>query len=212
MSIRQTTPEQTTAMVTNKNELASIRTTRKLIHVARRHFSLYGYANTSLEAIVEEMNMTRGAIYHHYKNKKALFIAVLHQVQAEVGEHVEREAMTSADTWEQLILGCVGFVEAATLDTNRRILLIDAPTVIEWDEWRRIDNENSVALLEEQLLTIKAGGGLVSIDVRLLSHMISGALNDLSLYLAETKLLDRDSIYHSIAHLVKGFRNNVKEI
>jgi len=199
-------------MITNKNELASIRTTRNLINTARRHFSSYGYADTSLEAIVEEMNMTRGAIYHHYKNKKALFLAVLDQVQTEVGEHVEREAMTSDDIWEQLILGCVGFVEAATLDTNRRILLIDAPTVIEWEEWRRIDNENSVALLEEQLLTIKAGGQLINMEVSLLSHMISGALNDLSLYLAETKVLDRHSIYQAIAHLVKGFRKDIDEI
>lgn len=199
-------------MITNKNELASIRTTRNLINTARRHFSSYGYADTSLEAIVEEMNMTRGTIYHHYKNKKALFLAVLDQVQTEVGEHVEREAMTSDDIWEQLILGCVGFVEAATLDTNRRILLIDAPTVIEWEEWRRIDNENSVALLEEQLLTIKAGGQLINMEVSLLSHMISGALNDLSLYLAETKVLDRHSIYQAIAHLVKGFRKDIDEI
>ena len=193
-------------MITNKNELASLRTTQNLITVARRHFSLYGYAKTSLVEIVEEMNMTRGALYHHFKNKKALFIAVLSQVQSEVGAHVEQEAMSSEDMWEQLILGCVGFVEAATLESNRRILLIDAPNVIEWEEWRRIDHENSVALLEEQLQTIRTNGGLADLDISLVAHMISGALNDLSLYLAETGPVDRSCLYQSIARLLGGFQ------
>ena len=195
-------------MGTNKNELASQKTTRNLISTARKHFSSYGYADTSLEAIVEELHMTRGALYHHFKNKKALFLAVLNQVQSEVGQNVEKEAMTSADLWEQLILGCIGFIESATLESNRRILLIDAPNVIDWEEWRKIDQENSVALLEEQLLAIQSGGELADLDISLISHMISGALNDLSLYLAETGSLDKGRIRQSITRLLKGFRKD----
>lgn len=198
-------------MPKNKKELASIKTTQNLITVARKHFSQYGYAKTSLEAIVEELAITRGALYHHFKGKKALFLAVLNEVQSEVGANVEKEAMTSEDIWEQLTLGCVGFVEAATLETNRRILLIDAPNVIDWTEWRKIDNENSVALLEEQLLVIQAKGELVDLDVRLIAHMISGALNDLSLFQAESNTLNKETIQSSIDYLVKGFRKNGHE-
>lgn len=198
-------------MPKNKKELASIKTTQSLITVARKHFSQYGYAKTSLEAIVEELAITRGALYHHFKGKKALFLAVLNEVQSEVGANVEREAMTSENIWDQLTLGCVGFVEAATLEANRRILLIDAPNVIDWTEWRKIDNENSVALLEEQLLVLQEKGELVDLDVRLIAHMISGALNDLSLYQAESNILNKETIQDSIAYLVKGFRKNGHE-
>lgn len=198
-------------MTKNKKELASLKTTQNLIATARKHFASYGYAKTSLEAIVEELDITRGALYHHFKGKKALFLAVLKQVQAEVGTNVEKEAMTSDDGWEQLVLGCVGFVASATLETNRRILLIDAPNVIDWTEWRKIDNENSVALLEEQLLVLQEKNELINLDVRMIAHMISGALNDLSLYQAETGNLDKDKSYVAITHLLKGFKNNGNE-
>lgn len=195
-------------MKENKNDLASIATTNKLIAIARKHFSLYGYEKTSLEAVVKEANMTRGALYHHFKNKKSLFLAVLNQVQYEVGENVEKEAMKSEDVWEQLILGCIGFVESATLESNKRILLIDSLNIVEWEEWRKMDNENSVSLLKEQLLTVKETGELVDLDVNLIAHMVSGALNDLSLHLAESTTPDRAQMYKYIFHLLKGFKKN----
>ncbi|MDQ0362057.1 TetR/AcrR family transcriptional regulator [Breznakia pachnodae] len=195
----------------NKNNLASIATTNNLIKIARRHFSTYGFEKTSLEAIVKEVNMTRGALYHHFKNKKELFLAVLSQVQNEVGENVEKEAMTSEDVWEQLILGCIGFVEAATLESNKRILLIDSLNVVEWEDWRKMDNENSVTLLKEQLEVVKESGVLVDLDTTLIAHMISGALNDLSLHLAEIKMIRKKEMYEYINHLLKGLKVNENE-
>lgn len=193
-------------MTKNKKELATINTTKNLISIARHHFTTYGYENASLEAITKEANMTRGAVYHHFKNKKNLFKAVLNQVQYEVGQNVEKEAMTSEDTWEQLILGCIGFVESATLESNKRILLIEAPNILEWSEWRKTDNENSILLLEEQLSAVKEKGLLIEFDIHMISHMISGALNDLAIYLAESETLDKTQIFEAISHLVKGFR------
>nr|UWI48901.1 TetR/AcrR family transcriptional regulator [Clostridioides difficile] len=195
-------------MTKNKKELASINTTKNLIDIARNHFSTYGYEKTSLEAIAEEANMTRGAVYHHFKNKKNLFKAVLNLVQYEVGLNVEKEAKTSEDIWEQLILGCVGFVQSATLEANKRILLIEAPNIIEWAEWKRMDNENSVLLLEEQLLIAQRNEKLIEFDIHIISHMISGALNDLSIFLAETNTLDRNQVYRAVYHLLKGFRKD----
>lgn len=195
-------------MAKNKKELASFHTTNNLIMIARQHFSAYGYENTSLEAIAAEAKMTRGAVYHHFKNKKNLFKAVLAQVQHEVGLNVEKEAETSEDLWEQLILGCVGFVEAATLESNKRILLIEAPNVLEWSQWKKIDDENSVLLLEEQLLTVQQKGLLIDFDIHMIAHMISGALNDLSISLAEADTVNKKLIYEAIAYLLKGFRRD----
>ncbi len=195
-------------MAKNKKELASFHTTNNLIMIARQHFSAYGYENTSLEAIAAEAKMTRGAVYHHFKNKKNLFKAVLAQVQHEVGLNVEKEAETSEDLWEQLILGCVGFVEAATLESNKRILLIEAPNVLEWSQWKKMDDENSVLLLEEQLLTVQQKGLLIDFDIHMIAHMISGALNDLSISLAESDTVNKTQIYEAIAYLLKGFRRD----
>lgn len=193
-------------MKVNKNDIASDATTTKLLEIARKHFSQNGYDNSSLEAIAKEANQTRGAVYHHYKNKKGLFLAVLGQVQHEVGAYVEKEAMKSEDVWEQLVLGCMGFIEAATLESNKRILLIDSLNVVEWDEWRKMDHENSVSLLKEQLQLIEEEGELVALDVTVMAHLISGALNELSLHLAESKTMNAHNTREYVVCLLKGFR------
>lgn len=192
----------------DKKGIQYVRTSKTLLTIARKHFSTYGYKNTSLESIVEEAGVTRGAIYHHFKNKKNLFKVVLNEVQYEVGLSVEKESMLGKDPWEELILGCVGFVESATKVTNKRILLIDAPNVIEWSEWKKMDNENSVLLLEEQLVVLKNKGNLIDFDIKIISHMISGALNDLAIFIAETGGLDRFKVHKGIECLLKGFRKD----
>ena len=169
----------------NKKQQASLETSKKILAIARKHFSLKGYAETSLEEIVDELGMTRGALYHHFRNKKTLFTAVLAQIQSELGSYVEKNALEAHDSWEQLVEGCVAFVRFATLTENKRILLLDGPNVVEWKEWRRQDEVNSFFHLREQLDILAKEGKLISIDLDMAAHMISGALNELSLFLAE---------------------------
>ena len=195
-------------MKVNKNAIASANTINNLMSIARAHFSNYGYEKTSLEAISSEANMTRGSVYHHFKSKKALFLAVLVEVQEEVGMHVESEAMSSDDEWEQLIRGCIGFVEAATKESNRRIFLIDAINVTDWETWRDLDIKNSAALLAEHLQVLMASGVLVSLEPNLIAHLVSGALNELSLHLAQSKDILTEDIRPSIEYLLKGFKRD----
>jgi AcrR family transcriptional regulator len=72
----------------------------KLVEVARKHFTERGYAESSMEEMVAEAKLTRGALYHHFGSKKGLFQAVLESIQTEIGERVEAEAAQSDDAWE----------------------------------------------------------------------------------------------------------------
>ena len=117
------------------NKEATRKTTSALLSVARAHFAKYGYFEVALEKIVEEANVTRGAVYHHFKNKQGLFVAVLESVQEEVATQIQKQALKSNEAWEQLILGCVGFIKAANAKGNRQILLVDAPAVLGWEVW-----------------------------------------------------------------------------
>ena len=161
----------------NKKQQASLETSKKILAIARKHFFLKGYAETSLEEIVDELGMTRGALYHHFGNKKTLFTAVLAQIQSELGSYVEKNALEAQDSWEQLVEGCVAFVRFATLNENKRILLLDGPNVVEWKEWSRQDEANSFFHLREQLDILSKERRLISIDLDMAAHMISGALN-----------------------------------
>jgi AcrR family transcriptional regulator len=169
-----------------RSKAETTETIRKLIDVARAHFTGHGYADAAMEAIVREAGLTRGAIYHHFRSKKELFRIVLEDVQREVAEKVEKEASTGEDVWQQLLLGCRAFITAAVEERNKRIMLIDGPAILGWETWRSMDEQHSMRLLREQLETMRQQGwfaaGAGSIEA--LTHFISGALNEMTLWLA----------------------------
>ena len=191
-----------------KKEEATLKTTSLLIKIARRHFTDYGYFDVSLERIAEEGNVTRGAVYHHFKSKKGLFTAVLENVQKDVAEYVLKEAMKSDDSWQQLILGSVGFVKGANIKENRRILLVDAPAVLGWETWRKFDKENSMSVLHDHIVDLKEEGYLHDdVDTELMTYSISGATNELALnYSQQEKTRCDDLIAGTISDLVYGFK------
>ena len=171
-------------MKRNKEETNETRS--KLLVVGRKHFTERGYTGATLEEIVSEAQLTRGALYHHFGNKKGLFQAILEAIQSEIGQRVESEASLSTDPWEQLMLGCRAFVTAAVEPRNRRILLIDGPAVLGWEDWRRMDEEHSMQHLREQLEIMKRHGHLKPIPIEAMTHFLSGALNESVLWIAQS--------------------------
>ncbi|MFX3633924.1 MAG: TetR/AcrR family transcriptional regulator [Candidatus Pristimantibacillus sp.] len=168
-----------------RNKQDTAETIHKLKEVARRHFTTEGYADCSLEEIAKNAEVTRGAVYHHFGNKKGLFRAVLELVQNEVAQRLEEEASRSDDLWEQLYLGCRAFVTVATEPENRRIMLIDGPAVLGWEEWRLMDEQQSMKLLHGQLELMQEQGYLRNIRLEAVTHLLSGAMNEAALWLAQ---------------------------
>lgn len=192
-----------------KKEEAARKTIAALTQIARKHFTQYGYHHVSLEKIAEEGQVTRGAVYHHFKNKQGLFLAVLEQVQQDVAVQIEEAAMTSDDPWQQLILGCVGFIKGANAPECRRILLVDAPAVVGWEAWRKVDQENSMDSLQRHLSELKEQGYLAEeVSPTWLTFALSGALNELALnYPAEATAEMDQMILQTITRLVAGFKH-----
>lgn len=193
-----------------KNKEATYKTTSSLLTIARKHFTEYGYLDVSLEKIAEEGNVTRGAVYHHFKNKQGLFMAVLECVQKDVSIQIKEEAKKSDDPWQQLILGCVGFVNGANAKENKRILLVDAPAALGWGAWRKIDQENSMSVLLEHINDLKESGYLCHlVDTQLMTYAISGALNELALNYSQNGMANcDDKMIDTITQLVHGFQKS----
>ncbi|PYI56124.1 TetR/AcrR family transcriptional regulator [Paenibacillus flagellatus] len=191
-----------------RNKAETDETIRRLIRIAREHFTEHGYTNTALESVVQEANMTRGAVYHHFRSKKELFRAVLEAVQQEAAERVERDASRSEDVWQQLYLGCRAFVLAAVEPRSKRIMLIDGPAVLGWDVWRAIDANHSMRLLRGQLETMREQGCFGDVPIDALTHFISGALNETSLWLAHESVRPEalEDTMKVIALFLEGFR------
>lgn len=191
-----------------RNKAATEETIHKLIDVARTHFTNYGYAHTALESIVHEANLTRGAVYHHFRSKKELFRIVLDDVQREVAERVEHEASASEDVWQQLYLGCRGFVMAAVEERNRRIMLIDGPAILGWEVWREMDKNHSMRLLREQLGIMQERGYFRMVPLDAMTHFISGGLNETALWLANKSMQPNalDETMKVLAVLLDGLK------
>ncbi|MGX1778862.1 TetR/AcrR family transcriptional regulator [Nocardia brasiliensis] len=161
-------------------------TRRALMHTSRRLFAAKGYGAVGLSEIVAATGVTKGALYHHFDSKAALFGAVLEQVQQEVGARVAAAAETVTDPWDQLVAGCEAFLTACTDPEIQRIMLIDGPAVLGWNEWRALDAAASARHLEEALQTLIDAGVLARQPVAPLTHLLSGAMNEAALWLATT--------------------------
>ncbi|MBX4149402.1 TetR/AcrR family transcriptional regulator [Paenibacillus lautus] len=183
-------------------------TIQLLLKVARTHFTEKGYANAALEEIADEANVTRGALYHHFKNKQGLFLAVLELVQSEIGQRVEAEADSSEDPWEQLLYGCRAFIATVVEPQNKRIMLIDGPSVVGWESWREMDEQNSMSHLKEQLAFMQNQGMMKTVPVDAMTHALSGALNECSLWVAQMPETDKgiEETMDVITGMLQGFR------
>lgn len=111
-------------------ELKMAETRKKLIEVARRAFAEYGYADTSMDKLTAEAGLTRGALYHHFGDKRGLFAAVVDQIDSEMAEYSQKYLDQPDDLWEGLMLEGRTYIENALNPEFQRIVLRDGPAVL----------------------------------------------------------------------------------
>lgn len=165
-------------------------TTRRLVEVARDLFAQRGFAHTGTEDLVRAAGVTRGALYHHFADKTALFHAVLDRVQQEVGAQVDIAADQQGDPWDQLTAGCRAFITASTHPGTQQIMLIDGPAVLGWQVWRAMDSQYSLRSLKQALIGLMADGIVRDQPVDPLAHLLSGAMNEAALWVAQSQTPD----------------------
>src|SRR5713101_2324271 len=103
-----------------------------LIKIARKRFADHGYADTATEEVVRRARVTRGALYHHFRDKQDLFKAVLHEEEQRLARKIAETALAQSDPWSQLISGSQAFLDACLDPGVQQIVLIDAPAVLGW--------------------------------------------------------------------------------
>lgn len=159
-----------------------------LLAVARRHFSRDGFAGAATEAIVAEAEVTRGALYFHFKDKRDLFRALVETVAAEIAAAIEQQAV--GDPWSALSLGCAAYLDTCARADIRQIYLVDGPAVLGWRDWRAIDAQHNVKLLRIGLRdALGHAESAAAIDA--LTLMLSGAMNEAALAIADAPDADR---------------------
>ena len=195
-------------MAGNRHVARSEATRARLVDTARRLFAERGYAHVSTEEIVSAAGVTRGALYHQFKDKADLFRAVFEDVERELAERLAAEALSRDDPWEAQLAGLDAFLLACGEPEIQRSPLLDAPSVLGWDYWHEIDEQYSLGLMQDAL---RAGMKERYFDrqpVAPLAQVLFGALNEAGLYIAraEDMARARREVGRTISRLISGLK------
>ena len=161
-------------------------TRAKLIEVGVELFSERGYAGVGTEEIVERAKVTRGALYHHFGDKRDLFRAVHETLEQRLVDQIAAalEADPREDPIEALAVAASAVLEAALDSRIARVTLIDAPSVLGWEEWREIDTRYGLGLAESVLTVAMESGRIPKQPVRPLAHLLVAALGEAAIMVA----------------------------
>lgn len=162
-------------------------TRQRIIGIATRLFAAEAYEGTSIELVLRECGISRGALYHHFNSKDVLFTAVLEAAEARIAKTVGAAAQGAANPLDALRAGCAAWLQLARDPTVRQIVLIDAPSVVGWQAWREIDGRHGLGLLKAGLGMAAAAGRLQENMVDLYAHMLLAMLIEVALLIARSE-------------------------
>jgi len=162
-----------------------------LVQAARELFATQGYADTGTEEIVARARVTRGALYHHFRDKPDLFRAVMQAVAGELAQRLVTQELShitdDADAWEQLREGVQAFLDACAGSTDfQRIVLIDGPAVLGPGAWNDLVEQHGLGLLRTWLQRAIDSHQIDPLPLEPLARLLAALIAEASLYIGHS--------------------------
>jgi AcrR family transcriptional regulator len=159
-----------------------------LIDAARRLFAAHGYDGTGTEQIVAEARVTRGALYHHFRDKADLFRAVMAEAAGSVATQLIDEQLASEvpSPLSEIRDGVSAFLDVCVGGDFQRIVLVDGPRVLGTDAWEDLVDRYGRGLLEEWLDRAVEAGDLDAVPTGPLARLLIAMLTEASLAIARS--------------------------
>jgi len=162
-------------------------TSADILAAARFLFARRGYAGTSLDAVVERCQMTKGALYHHFPSKQDLFEAVFEDEERRLAARVATAQRAKRDPMASALAGISAMLDASVDAQVQRVLFLDGPAVLGWDRIRAIEQRHSLSLLSEAVAELLTPDAPRSHEIEAACHLLYGALLEAALLIAESK-------------------------
>ena len=175
-----------------------------LVSAARVLFGARGYAAVGTEEIVAAAGVTRGALYHHFRDKRALFRAVFVAAEADFVQRVAQGVVGVERPYDQIVAALDTALEAFGDEEVSRISFLDGPAVLGFEDWRAIVEEHSLGLLVAMLAHAMDAGDLRPSAPEPLAHLVLGALTEAGMVIASGG--DREAMTASLRALLEGLR------
>ncbi|HTQ12481.1 MAG TPA: helix-turn-helix domain-containing protein [Rhizomicrobium sp.] len=162
-------------------------TVAAILAAARKLFDAHGFEATTMDDVVAKAGTAKGAIYHHFPSKEALFGRVLETIQEELAAaQVPGASRGLRDPMDRIAGGVLRYLLAATEPGRKRILLVDGPAVLGWRKWREIDDRYFGAGAR-MAVTAALGEGAAATEIEAVTHLLLGAVMEAALVCAAAK-------------------------
>lgn len=167
----------------NKKAERALASRQALIESARALFESKGYAASSTEEVLAQTGLTRGALYHHFRDKKALFDAVCDAVHDELVQVIE-SAVHGLDPVHALRAGSHAWMRAVAQPRLARLLLVEAPAVLGPEAWNAADARHGYVSLHQGVEEAMGASGRTAAQLDAAAVALNGAMNELARWVA----------------------------
>jgi len=158
-----------------------------LVAAAQEIFVAHGYQETGVEAIARAARVTRGAFYHHFEDKKALFEALVLTLQQQAVARISARARAEPDAGRRLSAGALAFLEVSAEPAYRRLVIQEAPAVLGAARCREIGEGTAFGLLIGALRDLDKAGTYKLDNPHLAGRMIGTMICEAALLLGDAK-------------------------
>ena len=186
------------------------KTREQLMDVATWLFESKGYADTSVNEICEALDITKGALFHHFKSKEGLFLAVWTRLQTEMDNEARAAAIAArsrTDPYSAFLAGCRVYLKHATRREYQKIVLVDGPAILGIQGWYERDHDLGTQNVHAGVRYLSKKGIVAEHRVDALAVMLQSALNGAGFALSrEEEGVSAESVYDAFEKIVKALR------
>ena len=195
------------AKSSSRREDYSDATRQALLKAARQLFTARGYQATSIDAVAQKARLTKGALYHHFDDKLALFDAVIVALQDEMTASVDRDVAGERERWARLKRGIAAFLDACGEASYRRLVIHEAPAVLGMTRFRELDDA-ALSSFHRAIASLRERGEIDFADARLLTRLLAALVWETAMLMAEADDPERlrQQALAAIYRIVDGFR------
>lgn len=182
-----------------------IETRAKLLSAAREAFGTVGYVNTSMDDFTASVGLTRGAIYHHFGDKRGLLEAVVKEIDMEMDNKLRKVSDEAEGNWEGFVGRCRAYLTMALDPEIQRIVLRDAPAVLGTSYYQSSQSQ-CLATMGNMLLQLMQEHIIEKTDCEALARLINGGLVDLACWIANSEDAEAQlsKALHSLSLILNG--------
>lgn len=196
--------------VKSRRELYSEYTRTALLEAGTSLFAERGFAHTTLQDVAEASQVTRGAVYHHFTNKQALFEAVLESLERGMTDRLSSAAADVGDPWRSAIVALDGFLEQCCDPAYSRIVWREGMVALGWDRWRELEEEFAYGLTERLVRELVDSGYIAPLPIEPTAQLIFAMLGAAGFALASADPAQQPEIKKHYAAVIERFLSGLR--